>query len=396
MSDQLYTPYGFRDILFDEAAALGWIQERLRSVFARFGYRHVETPLVEYLDVFSAERGSVAPRDMYKFIDREGDLLVLRPDMTPALARMVSLYFREADLPIRITSSGSTFRYNSRYSAKQRQLRQTGIELYGHASSFEDAEVLCAAVHSLKALNLSDHRITIGHARLVSDLMQALKVPADQQDEWSREIESKNVFSLEQKAMQCAFTEDQAKMLSLVTEAGDRSLLTEGYDLAKRLQAEELAKDFGWLLEVDNYLQAYQVQEDVLFDPGMKPELTYYTGVIFKGYVLGAAEPVLDGGRYDALLHQVGSSFDAVGFGFYEDRLLEAVKAQKIVTEQEAFTLVTGADPGQVIRTAACLREKGELVMAIPGLDQQQAEHYAATHQCARIIMTGQEGQVEA
>ena len=394
MPKQLYTPYGFRDVLFEDAWQQNHLCDLLHDVFLSFGYRDVETPLVEYLDVFNDERGSVSTQDMYKFVDRDGELLVLRPDMTPALARMVSFYFRENDLPIRVTSAGSTFRYNSRYSAKLRQLKQTGIELYGKKTPAEDAEVLSVAVQCMKALKLQDFRVTIGHAKLVADLLSAFGIPSSEQEEWSRQIESKNEFALEQKASELDLNAVCRELLQLVTKAGGKELIEQGAFLADQLQDQALIEDFNWLLALVQDLSAYGVVQEVLFDPGMKPELKYYTGVVFKGYALGAAEPVLDGGRYDALLSQMGVSWAATGFAFYQDRLMEAMKYQDLFKAPQEILLLTGQNESQLIQKACELRAEGKKVMMIPGLTQEEAADYVKRHHLASVIRLDGEGKV--
>ena len=393
MAQRLYTPYGFRDILFDESWQQTEIRHRLRKVFRSFGYRDVETPLVEYLEVFSDERGSIRTQDMYKFVDRDGELLALRPDMTPALARMASFYYRDEDLPLRVTSSGPTFRYSSRYSAKQRQLKQTGIELYGAADPAKDAEVVAASIQALKASGVSEYRTAIGHAELVRGLLTAFDLSEEEIQEWSRQIESKNTFALEQEAKENGLTEQQTAMLLLLTESGDVNLLHRGKELAEMLDLHQVQEAFDWLLKTDRLLRLYHVEDHVLYDPGMKPELDYYTGIIFKGYALGAAEPVLDGGRYDALLRQMGAEWGAVGSAIYQDRLLEALKQQDLLPEPFVCTLLTGPDPDLLIRTAEAMRTEGKAVVCVPGLSAEEARIYADKHCDSRVLIINEEGQ---
>ena len=335
MSSPIYTPYGFRDFLFEDSRRRDELEQTLRRFFLENGYRKIETPLVEYQQVFEKERGSVLPQDMYKFVDRDGELLVLRPDMTPALARLAAFYFRSEDLPIRVTSTGNTFRYNSRYSAKQRQLSQTGIELYGLSTPQEDAEVLSLASGALHACGVETYRLTIGHARLVADLLNALHVPEAEQPLWAERIESKNTAALTRDAEKLCLDQKQTGLLRIVTDLGGRHLLIKGKELAGDLGFQTLEQDFVRLLEVDDLLSSSGLSQHLLYDLGMKPELGYYTGIIFKGYAPGASEPVLDGGRYDALMRQFGTEWAAIGFGIYQDSLLKALETQTDLTEAE-------------------------------------------------------------
>lgn len=329
MSEQLYTPYGFRDWLFEDAKQRQELHEKLHSVFINHQYRDVETPIVEYMQVFDKERGSISPLDMYKFVDRDGEVLALRPDMTPALARMGTFYFNKEDLPLRITSTGYTFRYNSRYSAKQRQLSQTGIELYGDGNLEEDVEALTVAIEALTASEVREFRIAVGYAKLTEEILKQLQVPVEERAEWLEQIESKNQTALGQKAKQMAFSETQWAMLQLLSDAGDYEMLKKGNILSRQLGWVEAQRGFDRMAAVAERIRQQGMDSYVIYDPGMKAELDYYTGIIFKGYATGSGETVLDGGRYDALLKQYGSDWSAIGFGINQDSLMVAWKSQK-------------------------------------------------------------------
>ena len=329
MAEQLYTPYGFRDWLFEDAEQKQLLHERLHSVFIKYGYRDVETPIVEYMQVFDKERGSVSPLDMYKFVDRDGEVLSLRPDMTPALARMGTFYFQKEDLPLRITSTGYTFRYNSRYSAKQRQLSQTGIEYYGDGRLEEDVEALTVAIEALKASEIETFRIAVGYAKLTEAILEALQVPEEERDEWLEQIESKNQTALEQKAQAMGVSENAWKLISILSDAGGIELIRQGETLSALLGWKPVQVGFQRIAQVAEQIAHNGLSAYVIYDPGMKAELGYYTGIIFKGYATGSGDTVLDGGRYDALLKQFGADWSAIGFGINQDSLMEAWKNQK-------------------------------------------------------------------
>lgn len=385
MAESMYTPYGFRDYVFEDAQQRIALHQKLHSIFTRYGYRDVETPIVEYLQVFDKERGSISPLDMYKFVDRDGELLSLRPDMTPALARMAAFYFKKSDLPLRVTSTGSTFRYNSRYSAKQRQLSQTGIELYGNGTIYEDAEVLAVAVMALKESGIQDYRITVGHAGLIQGLLEALSVEQEERREWISQIESKNRIALEQKALNKGLSKEEWELLSLMTEAGDRELLLRGQELSESLGWQTMGSYFERLAALDSRLEQYEVKQYVIYDPGMHPELGYYTGVIFQGYALGSGEPVLDGGRYDALLRQFYTDWAAIGFGIYQDRLMMALKQQQKVLPMTDYVLVAGAEAEEesMVSMATKLRSSGIPVMLMVGMENPEiVQDYGRSHQC--------------
>ena len=118
MKQILHTPEGVRDIYNEECRKKRKLQEMLHSVMHRYGYRDIETPTFEFFDVFSKEVGTVPSRELYKFFDKEGNTLVLRPDFTPSIARAASKYFLEEDMPIRLCYMGNTFINNASFQGR--------------------------------------------------------------------------------------------------------------------------------------------------------------------------------------------------------------------------------------------------------------------------------------
>ena len=230
---EMYTPYGFRDRLFQEAARQQELLERIQKIFRRYGYLEVKTPTAEYLKVYDEERGSIAPADMYKFVDRDGELLVLRPDLTPAAARVATTYLTEEDLPCRISMTGSTFRYNSRYSAKERELAQTGIELIGEDSVLADAEAAEIAIQALRAVGLSEFKIAIGHARLVERILE--RFPEKARPELRECVVSKNFPALYQKLAEGEPEAGLRELVELTARTGGIELVSQGYECSRKM-----------------------------------------------------------------------------------------------------------------------------------------------------------------
>ena len=120
--DLLHTPEGVRDIYNGECASKLVLQSKLHDVCALYGYNDIQTPSIEFFDVFSKERGSVSSNEMFKFFDRYGNTLVLRPDMTPAIARTAAKYFAESKLPLKLCYVGNTFvNVNKSYQGKLKE-----------------------------------------------------------------------------------------------------------------------------------------------------------------------------------------------------------------------------------------------------------------------------------
>ena len=146
MEQKLHTPEGVRDIYNRECAIKLALQKKLNTVLHLYGYQDIQTPTFEYFDVFRKEIGSTSIRDLYKFFDREGNILALRPDITPSIARAVATLFETENFPIRLCYAGNTFINHSSYRGRLKENTQLGAELIGVDSIEADAEMLAMVV----------------------------------------------------------------------------------------------------------------------------------------------------------------------------------------------------------------------------------------------------------
>lgn len=173
MSERLlHTPEGVRDIYNAECEKKSMLEERLRHHLHLYGFRDIETPAFEFFDIFSEERGTVSSKEMYKFFDREGNTLVLRPDMTPSIARCMAKYYREETMPVRFCYIGDTFVNNTSYQGKLKQVTQLGAELLNDSTVEADAEMVAMTVDCLLASGLKRFQVEIGQADFFRGLME--------------------------------------------------------------------------------------------------------------------------------------------------------------------------------------------------------------------------------
>ena len=137
-----HTPEGVRDIYNGECSQKHHLQAEIYKVFRSYGYEEIETPSIEYFEVFSKEVGTVPSRDLYKFFDREGNTLVLRPDFTPSVSRACATYFNPDQQVVTLCYTGNTFVNNSSYQGRLKETTQMGVERIGDDSPEADAELL--------------------------------------------------------------------------------------------------------------------------------------------------------------------------------------------------------------------------------------------------------------
>ncbi|MBQ7064550.1 MAG: ATP phosphoribosyltransferase regulatory subunit [Firmicutes bacterium] len=355
MKKEIYTPYGFRDKLFVEAAGARALNDRLHHVFELYGYHDITTPMVEYLKLFDEERGSIDPVNLYKFVDRDGELLVLRPDLTPAAARFAVTYLSEGDLPCRMCVNGQVFRYSGPFSGKARELYQTGIEFIGTDSAESDAEVLEAALDALEATGLKSWRMALGEAGLVREVLSL--VPGD---DLCKYVNSRNYPALDAEMQTRKVPEPLRQLVSIMTRTGGIELVNEALQYLDELNSEydtaAARGAFARLAEVWNALQRAGKTDRLTVDPGMTPDLQYYTGIVFQAYADGSGEYILDGGRYDDLYRQFDRNWPAVGFGVQVNQVMQALQAQHCVQDSPKWVYVAGNDPALTAEAARYLR----------------------------------------
>ena len=215
MNKRLFTtPEGVRDIYDGECKRKLDLEAKLRAKLHLYGFEDIETPTFEYFEVFSEERGTVKARDMYKFFDRDGNTLVLRPDMTPSIARCAAKYFKDETGPVRFCYCGHTFINNSEYQGKQKETTQLGCELINDDSLLADAEMLAATIDCLLAAGLKDFRIDIGDVRFFKALVAEAGLDDDKIQVLKNFIVDKNSFGIKDFLSEENVSEDMKTILT--------------------------------------------------------------------------------------------------------------------------------------------------------------------------------------
>lgn len=333
----LHTPEGVRDIYGKEYARKLYVEGRLRESIRLYGYEDIQTPTFEYFDVFSREIGTTPSKELYKFFDKEGNTLVLRPDFTPSIARCAAKYFCEERVPLRFSYVGNTFTNTSNLRGKLKEVTQMGAELINDASVEADGEMISLVIRSLQNTGLGRFQVAIGEVEYFKGLCEEAGLDEETELDLRACISGKNYFAAQELLLERGVGEPyQGRLLKVADMFGDMCSLSEARAMVNNARSlgaiERLEKLWG-------VLEQYGVAEYVSFDLGMLSKYRYYTGVIFKAYTYGVGEAVVKGGRYDRLLHQFGKDAPAVGCVMVVDSILEALSRQG----------VTLPDPGEVV-----------------------------------------------
>ncbi len=298
----LHTPEGVRDIYNEECEIKQVLKERLKRTMGQYGYHIIQTPTFEFFDIFGKEIGTTPSKELYKFFDREGNTLVLRPDITPSVARAAAKYFSDIDMPIRLYYMGNTFTNNSSYQGRLKENTQLGGELIGDNSVEGDGEVLSLAIESLKAAGLKEFQLSVGHADFFLGLVEAAGLKEDEEEELRELISNKNYFGVDEMVSKWDMEESLRSLF--------RMLGGSYFSIEELAGARALAVNYPKVLsavvrleELHKVLEVYGVDKYVSYEPGLLSNYQYYTGIIFSGYTFGTGEPLLKGRRYDKLLY---------------------------------------------------------------------------------------------
>lgn len=363
----LHTPEGVRDIYGAEYAAKLNVQELLRTKIQSFGYEDIQTPTFEFFDVFSKEIGTTPSKELYKFFDKEGNTLVLRPDFTPSIARSAAKYFMDDKNPLRFCYVGNTYTNTSNLQGKLKEVTQMGAELINDDSVEADAEMIALTVEALYHAGLTDFQISIGNVQYFKGICEEAGLDSETVEELRSFISGKNYFGAEDLLIEKNIDESKRAVLLQVTELfGSIEALEDAKHHTSSKKAIEAIERLEKLYQV---LKMYGVQKYISFDLGMLSKFNYYTGVIFKAYTYGVGDAIVKGGRYDNLLNRFGKDAPAIGFMVVIDDLLNAMNRQNVLqkVKQDIETITyTQADYEEKLLEVKRLRGNGRKVVLIP------------------------------
>ena len=362
----LHTPEGVRDIYGDECERKQILEGKLHGVLASFGYRDIETPTFEFFDVFGSDVGTIPSKDLYKFFDREGNTLVLRPDFTPSIARAASRYFPEEGKPVRLCYLGRTFVNHQEHRGRLKENTEIGAELIGEGAVDADAEIIAMATTMLLSAGLKDFQISIGHVAFYESLVREAGLDEETCQKLRLLIHNHNPFGVEQLL---SGMEIEPKIRTILTQLtsmnGEEKMLERAYALTEGLKARDAVVR---LMEILDLLKIYGLESHVSFDFGMLSTYMYYTGVIFRGYTYGTGDAVVKGGRYDTLLGHFGKNAPSAGFVVVLGNLMNALQRQKIDIGSGVERIeisYRAQEREEAHRRAAALRAEGKRVELI-------------------------------
>ncbi len=391
----LITPEGTKDLLFGECVVRRNIEETLLKLFKSRGYSEMITPGLEFFDVFNMKSRYFPQETLYKFTDNKGRLLVMRPDSTMPIARVVATRLRDADLPLKLCYNQTVYRNESTLKGRSDETVQAGIELIGSEMKMADLEVISAAVDALDSFGL-EFSLELGHIGVFKALVDRLDADDKDKDYIRKLIENKNFPALNDFL-------DTFGNNSVTTALKKLPALFGGEEVFEK--AEELIPDENVKRILDELREIYcDIAEicgndgNITVDLGLVNKTDYYTGLIIKGYLKGHGEEVISGGRYDKLISDFGYDIPAVGFAVNVNAISKVIERNGILPSEPAPDVIVYAEEGfeaAAIKQAKELRQQGFIVENALFSDIDSVREYAKEKKISKVVVVDCESEEE-
>ena len=386
--NDLITPEGTRDLLFDECLARREAEQKLNTLFTGLGYSEVVTPGIEFYDLFSSSTRHFRQENMYKLFDSKGRIIVMRPDSTIPIARLAASRLKDAKFPLRLFYNQSVYENNALLKGRSDELVQAGIELLGGKNRKRaDFEVLSTALEALAGFDADNFRLEIGHIGYFKALMDKLDADEDVKEEIRSLISSKNYPVLNDLLDEVGDSKITKALKQLPRLFGGVDVLDKAAELYTN---ENITQILDCLREVITRLSALGYEGKISLDLGIVSQTDYYTGIVFRGYLSNIGEAVLKGGRYDNLVGEFGRDCNAVGFGVNVDSAAKHMMLQGTNAScKNAEMLVFGEDGYEVEAMAYVNKLVKQGVIAenslFDTLDESKA--YAVENGISKIVV---------
>jgi len=366
MAEIVRSVKGTRDFYPDDMAVRRWMFDIIRDVSTRFGYQEYDGPCLEFIDLYAAKSGEELVKEQaFVFSSRGDDMLTLRPELTPTLARMVAQQQYELALPLRWWSIGPFWRYEKPQRGRTREFYQWNIDLIGTETIAADAEIVAVAAMFLKETGLSPKQVCIyvNNRRLMDAAFSKLEIEKNLRPAVFRVVDKLDKLS-------------EKDWRAYALEIGLSADKVDG--LLSLLSNQDLWQDSDELVEFFDLIQTFGVADYVAYNPKVIRGLDYYTGTVFEAFELGGqSRAILGGGRYDNLVADVGGMrMPGVGFAMGDVVMELVLRDAGVIPErlgnkpQVIVTLFDEAVLAETMRAAAEIREAGFRTVVYPEPDK--------------------------
>ncbi len=313
-------PLGTQVLFGKSAKKRRQIERQIFSVFEAWSYEEIIPPIFDYYDVFTKGMGVELEDTLYRFIDREGNILALRPEFTSLVAKAVATRLSDQPKPLRLCYCGEVLRYEAPRGGRQREFFQIGIENIGGEKIASDVEVIMVAIEALRKLGIQEFQINLGEIGYFAGIVDRINFPREVLLKIKTLIDLKDTVGLRSEMERLGLSERRRNIiLSLVHLTGNADVLETARHLVSNNKSLEA---LDRLVQLHEELKRHRVTQYITIDLSEVRGMDYYTGTIFKIYVPRLGFEIGGGGRYDNLLKHFGCDFPSVGFSFSLERLM--------------------------------------------------------------------------
>jgi len=402
--DKYKLPEGLKDYLPEDCYRKNAVSSGIMDVFRSHGYLKIETPTLEYYNLYSQGIGKVSEDNLFKLSDLDGRLLVLRPDITLPISRIISTKIKPS-IPLKYCYLGNSFTIRQDNTYRLREFTQAGVELINEPSVYADAEVIALAIEALNASGLSDFMLDIGQVAFFKGIIESFDISEEDKNNIAEHIYKKDIIGLIDLINNKDKLNGNGKDLRKGIKDNQLELLTKlptffgGLDMLDSIEEYDISDDS--LEALDNLRQIYELldvrglAEYISFDLSLVNSMNYYSGIVFKGITKYFGAPVLAGGRYDGLSRSsFNVSIPSTGFAIGVDNLFTALSRADNLPIIKEIDYVIGYDPlgyDSAVKAAEQLIKEGYTVDTVLTESQETLIKYQEqkTVKCKKLIFIG-------
>ncbi len=363
-------PQGVQCYFGEEVNRRRRVEAVLAAIARNWGFREIILPFFDYLEDFAYGLGSQLGDRVYRFLDKDGSLLALRPDLTTLVAKTVATRMTNQPLPIKLFYSGEVFRQEKSGAGKQKEFYQIGLESMGVGAIWADIEIILIAMDCLLHLGIQEFKIALGNVGLFNGVISGLNLAAEKAQVLRDAIDHRDSARLAAELDELELSEQKKRFLvELPHLTGGSEVVDTALSIVRNPRSR---RSLSELAEVCSVVDALGLGAYLTLDLGEVRGLDYYTGTVLKIYCGAQGFELGGGGRYDGLPGNFGWDIPAVGFSFTLDRILpllgETDRLEIPVCEREELIISTEAGSSvDLFRRAWQMRRDGRCIRLVGG-----------------------------
>jgi len=387
---------GMRDFLPSDAAKLRHVEAATRDVAGLYGFAEIITPLIEHYDLLAVKSGEEIKARMYVFNDLAGRKIVLRPEFTASIARLMATTLRNEPKPLRLFSTGTLYRYDEPQFGRYREFWQSNYEIFGSKRPEADVEILSLTHQLMQKLEVQKFWLKISDVGILRGLLTEEEVEEERQNRilqlldakrWEDALKTAKSFKVSTKGI------TTLKKIFTIKDRDPSKVLKNTKKVLKNYESGVNAAEN--LEEIVNLCKRSSDEMDILVEPRFARGLEYYTGMIFEVFVPEMDISLGGGGRYDKLVEMFGGeSTPAIGVAHGLDRISLALEKQntpqKILRQIVALVPIGEKAVQKAVELASQLRKRGiHVEMEIMGRTVSRALQDADRREASHAIIMG-------